>query len=360
MQIFHFEIIFVFNIANISQHYQMYLSIIVPVYNSEMYINTCLNSLLNQGLDTSEYEIIIINDGSTDGTKEIIESYATKYSNIYVYNQENKGIGATRNIGINLAKGDYIYFIDSDDYLLDDVLSNILSCALEHKLDIITFNSKTTTVSGLLNSSAILKKDEDLKIVNGIEYICNYNYRSEVWWYLMKKEFFETSNLVFAESRWLEDTIFTVTLILKASRIAHLPIDAHRYLTRRGSIMNNRDDEKYLTMIGNMRDVAIDYKPVVDDVASIKQSNTEVINRLKSKQQSFVFYMMIRMLKSTIKGREIGKILSSLKPVNAYPLNNFIKDKRNHIAHRVLARLFSVKPIFCLVFTIVNPILKRK
>ena len=86
----------------------MKLSIIIPVYNSEKYINNCLESLLAQEMLANEYEIIIVNDGSTDSSGLIVRNYTERHSNIHLFNQKNKGVGAARNRGIELAKGDYI------------------------------------------------------------------------------------------------------------------------------------------------------------------------------------------------------------------------------------------------------------
>lgn len=100
----------------------MKLSIIIPVYNSEKYITCCLESLLVQEMSANEYEIIIVNDGSTDSGGLIARDYTERHSNIHLFNQKNKGVGTARNKGIELAKGDYIYFIDPDDYIAINVL----------------------------------------------------------------------------------------------------------------------------------------------------------------------------------------------------------------------------------------------
>lgn len=91
------------------------VSIVIPVYNVESYLEECMESVINQSLD--DIEIICINDGSTDSSLKILERYESKYNNIIVINQENKGLSASRNIGIRKARGKYIYFLDSDDFI---------------------------------------------------------------------------------------------------------------------------------------------------------------------------------------------------------------------------------------------------
>src|SRR5699024_7703741 len=93
------------------------LSIIVPVYNTEKYIETCLESLLNQDIDKSMYEIICVNDGSTDGSLAILKEYAKQYDNVVLIDKENEGVSIARNIGLEKARGDYVWFIDADDWV---------------------------------------------------------------------------------------------------------------------------------------------------------------------------------------------------------------------------------------------------
>ena len=93
----------------------MKVSVIVPVYNTYDYLNKCLDSLVNQSF--KDYEIIIVNDGSTDDSEKIIKKYQKKYSNIKYYYKENGGLSSARNYGIKYANGDYIAFVDSDDYV---------------------------------------------------------------------------------------------------------------------------------------------------------------------------------------------------------------------------------------------------
>lgn len=107
----------------------MKLSIIIPVYNVELYVEKCLCSCAEQNLSPDEYEIIVINDGTKDNSLEIVEKVAKDYTNIFIYSQENKGLSATRNKGLSLAKGEYEWFVDSDDWIekncLKDIVSNI-------------------------------------------------------------------------------------------------------------------------------------------------------------------------------------------------------------------------------------------
>ena len=130
----------------------MKLSVIIPVYNSEKYLAQCLQSVCNQDLPRKDYEILVINDGSKDFSEGIIISFQQKYNNIIYINQENKGVSAARNAGLEQAKGDYITFIDSDDEIYENTLGCMYSYAVKNNLDLlypkITYISVEGNVTG--------------------------------------------------------------------------------------------------------------------------------------------------------------------------------------------------------------------
>ena len=114
------------------------ISIIIPVYNVEKYLRQCLDSVVNQTY--RNFEVVCVNDGSTDTSIEILQEYKKEYSNFRVYTQENKGLGITRNVGVSHATGDYLYFLDSDDYIEPDLIEELTKIITENKnIDIIKF-----------------------------------------------------------------------------------------------------------------------------------------------------------------------------------------------------------------------------
>ena len=123
-------------------------SIIVPVYKVEKYLPKCIDSLLNQDLAESDYEIILVDDGSPDRCGQICDEYADKYANIRVIHQHNGGLSAARNAGIKIARGKYIQFVDSDDYLEPNVLGMLLKRMETDQLDILRFNYQNVDEAG--------------------------------------------------------------------------------------------------------------------------------------------------------------------------------------------------------------------
>ena len=112
------------------------LSIVIPVYNTEKYLPSCLNSLLDQDLEATEFEIICVDDGSTDGCPTILDEYAEKYENIHVIHQKNGGCSLARNVGLSIVKGKYVWFVDSDDYVDKQCFGFLTKTMLETDADI--------------------------------------------------------------------------------------------------------------------------------------------------------------------------------------------------------------------------------
>ena len=337
----------------------MRLSIIIPVYNVEQYIAGCIQSLLNQGLSANDYEIIIVNDGSKDNSIGIAKQFQLNHVNVFVFDKENGGVGSARNYGIDVAKGTYIYFIDPDDYLANNTLKSILDCIEINDLQVLTFLSKGTIHSNLHESNTIISKDLSISKISGINYIGINGYKNEVWWYIIKKAFLKDIGLRFIEGRWMEDAIFTANLLTKAKKVGHLPIDTHRHVRVIGSAMTNKEPSHYLKVIYDNANAALVFKPLIEELKSNKE-NKACIERLKARQQSFVFFLMIRMLKSTIKLKEVKKVIVSMEAINAYPLCLFLGKDYNGFIYTLLVKLFNIKSIYYLVFIISNSMLKFK
>ena len=336
----------------------MKLSIIIPLFNSEIYLPICMDSVLRQDLDPDLYEVIIINDGSTDNSLKVANSYAERYHNISVVTKTNGGVGSARNEGLTLAKGDYIYFIDPDDYLADAVLPILLKTADDNNLDILTFASKSVEYGKLLNLHSIDKNVELSEITSGINYISNYKFQNEVWWYLIKRSFIEETELKFIEDRWMEDAILTAQLFTRAQKMATFPLDAHRHVIISSSAMKSKEPIHYLKVIDDNRNAAMVFESMIADL-EVKEVNKACIKRLRTRQQSFVFFMMVRMLKSTISLKNVKVSLDELSGTNAYPLTDFAGIDYQGFKYKLLTMLFNKKPVFYLLFRIFNPILKR-
>ena len=316
----------------------MLLSIIVPTYNVETYLANCLDSLVEQDLPTTVYEILVINDGSTDKSPEIAAAYEEKYEQIKVFNQENQGLSAARNQGLKLAKGQYVYFIDSDDYIARNTLDYALSMMQKHELDVLglrVMNTAELDVKEAKNYEVM--NTEALRITDGITYIAENRYLNNAWWYIIRRDYLVESGLIFPVGRFVEDANFTAQLIAGSSRIARSTLDFYRYVIRPDSIMRKRSKEHTLKMIGDYEKNVFDFETQLSRLRKNSHPNIELcLERLEARQQSFVFFLIVKCIKNQLKKSEIAPILDRLQTIGAYPMKKFISRDYNGISYRVL------------------------
>lgn len=213
------------------------VSIIVPVYNTEKYLKKCIDSMINQ--TEKDIEIIVINDGSKDNADDIIKSFVDK--RIKYIKKDNEGIGKTRNIGIKAAEGEYLMFIDSDDYIENDCIEKMYKKSMEDNLDILVSNfyedrnNNITEVKLETFKTASLK--EDPTIINKINLgPCNKIY---------KRDLIVDNNILFEEKLKYEDAPFVVKAFIKAQKIGKLDEALSHYVIHEKSETTIRDKRMF-------------------------------------------------------------------------------------------------------------------
>ena len=213
------------------------LSLILPVYNMAEYLAKCLDSVLRQGLREEEYEVVLVNDGSTDDSQAICERYVGEHANFRLINQENQGVAAARNKGIDNAQGKFIGFIDPDDYLLDNGLSIAFrKYADNDDFDLLHFYSSYDfwDVKPIVDEVEYRGTTYDLMLANG----CGLP--SFCWIYIYRKEFLDRHNICFKRYRVGEDQLFVSTVFLANPRYLSVKADIYRYVVRESSASTNR------------------------------------------------------------------------------------------------------------------------
>jgi glycosyltransferase involved in cell wall biosynthesis len=311
----------------------------------EVYLPKCLDSLVGQNLPDEEFEIIVVNDGSKDGTLKIANSYAHSYENIKVIDKKNAGVGAARNSGLDYAKGEYIYFLDPDDYLAKNVLKELVSILDENKLDILSFKSKNVYDDFCQESEKVKIPSVPLKVTDGIDYIASRRYANEIWWYIIKRDFITETGVRFIEGKWMEDAILTAELFCQAKRIAHIPEDVHRYRILPNSAMRNKSPEHYKKIIYDNANAAIVFYDLIKKVPKNHPKANACIHRLKTRQQSFVFFLLVRLMKSDISVDSMPAMLTKFQKVEAYPLHNFIGKDYKGLSYSILVHIFNRKKL---------------
>lgn len=215
----------------------MLLSLIVPVYNMEEYLARCLDSILRQGLNENEYEVILVNDGSTDSSKSICEQYTKVHENIHLINQPNSGVAIARNTGMSHATGKFIGFVDPDDYLLDNGLKVAFrKYADREDIDVIHFYSSYDfwDVKPIVDSVEYIGTTHDLLVAN------NGGLPSFCWIYIYRRDFLLQHNIKFKPYRVGEDQLFISTVFIANARYLSCKADIYRYVVRESSASTNR------------------------------------------------------------------------------------------------------------------------
>lgn len=215
------------------------ISFILPAYNVEKYIEACIFSIENQDIPMNQYEVIVVNDGSTDSTLEVVQKLTLLYSNIRVINQLNQGLSVARNNGLKEASGNYIWFVDSDDTISFNCLSSLISVMKTKNLDALAVGPS------IAFRQEFIKPFEEAQYVsavyNGLDFLLHSGlFVVGAWSYIFKKDFWITHNFSFYPKISYEDTQLIPYAIAQASRVASLTrFSCYNYIQRAGSIMNS-------------------------------------------------------------------------------------------------------------------------
>lgn len=244
----------------------MLLSIIIPVYNTCNFLEKCIRSCEQEFIDDI-YEIIVINDGSSDGSLNKILSLALEYANIKIINQENKGLSSARNVGLKVAIGDYIWFVDSDDWVNPNSLSIIYNNIYGKKVDCFVFRSVEVYGNNVIHKADDYSKYSN-QIISGKEFIrCRHSVcATAVIW---NKEFLKSNNLKFVNGIFHEDLEFTPRAYYLAKNI--LIVDDVLYYVRRSanSITQSVNDKKSYDLV----------ETVAYNLVSFVEKNVDVNDR---------------------------------------------------------------------------------
>ena len=213
------------------------LSIIIPFYNVEQYIAQCLDSVYHQDIPEEEYEVICVDDCSPDNSIAIVEEYAKKHDNlVIVRNQYNRKLGGARNAGMEVAKGEYIWFIDSDDFIEENCFKKLLSIAENEDLEMLHFN-----YAEYPNVMLPERRPDDTDVMTGTDMFFDsrfiwYHDLITAWRKLYKREFLIDNNIQFAEHIMFEDNDYAIIAFANAQRMKHISTSMYYYRNNPESI----------------------------------------------------------------------------------------------------------------------------
>lgn len=232
----------------------VFFSIIIPVYNVENYIEQCLESVVTQEFDS--FEVILVDDGSADSSGARCDVYAAQYPNVKVIHQENKGVSAARNIGLDTAVGEWVLFLDGDDWLASGMLEKLCEQIAEEDADLYSYNAYKADESGNVTEKMLFTPEnisvsfysENVRFRYITEELMQYKVGWEVCFRIFRRCLIKEKGICFRdrEEVFAEDYLFTFQYLLFAKKIKHLCSVYYFYRQREGSCMQNVDKSSVL------------------------------------------------------------------------------------------------------------------
>lgn len=330
------------------------ISFIIPVYNVDKFLARCLDSILDQEVSNDAYEIILVDDGSTDSSIEIAEQYQSRHAHISIYRQANSGQATARNRGIDLAKGEYIFFIDSDDFLIPGCLKRLLVVLSEEKtamqskfdnigVDVITFRSKEGWVTDeMLADLYALETHQSgylTRIYSGQEYIATFDYNHPVWWYLIRREYILSKGIRFAESTAIEDFPFTTEIFLGAKTVLQTEILAYYYAYNPDSTMRSSSPARAQRLLQGYLSSANSMRALIDQFSNVSSGCMDVLQRQHTGN----------IVRGIFHSLEHGSLVNtkSLIKMLVFPiaLPEWDRNRKSRLCYAVLNRVWLREPI---------------
>ena len=313
----------------------MKYSVIIPVYNVEKYIDRCLKSIISQNYD--DLEIIVIDNGSTDSSGSICDTYASEYSNISVYHIENHGVGAARNFGLSKARGEFIYFVDSDDYLVGNLFADFAD-KLVSDLDLVVFCYYNSFEEDLTEKSRTEKslpfkgnydKDGFIKIFKEL-FLSDMLYT--VWNKIYRREFLLENNLSFEQYELGEDVRFNLNVYRNVNRIFLSQDSYYVYVIgRKGSAMSSYNPKRIQYQLQELKMVdslLSDWYLDSFDLDQTIKARILMSNIYNISKQNTQFSSKVEYVKDICENKDIKSFIhteeNDLKPF----INYLLKQKR--------------------------------
>lgn len=261
---------------------EIFISVVIPVYNSELYIDECLQSILKQTI-VENIELICVNDGSSDSSLDILNMYKTKFPNMIIIDQKNAGSAIARNNGLQIANGEYVYFVDNDDYLANDnCLNELYSIAKKTSLDILNFNHLILKNNSLRKVSI---NRENNKIYIGKEYLSTAekgNITNTPWDKLLKGSYLKEINFAYTSGVISDDAESLLRLFYNAKKVSFIDNYAYVYRIRPNSVMTGEKTEKYIISTKKILETYTAYYKSEKDKGIKRFLKSLIFNRLLS------------------------------------------------------------------------------
>lgn len=311
------------------------LSVIIPMYNVEQYLEKCIDSVYNQGLEEEEFEVILVDDESPDNSLGVATILTKDKKNVTIISQKNKGLGGARNTGILCAAGRYVLFLDSDDWYLPNVFQNILNIAFENQLDILEFGAQGITPNGLIQYHSSTVSSE---ILDGITYYNSVRYMHSACNKLYSREFLVSHNLLFSEHIFIEDFEFNTRVFAVAKRVLATDFLVAQFLQSPNSITRNSDFVKRKKIVKDLIVVLAKAKDTYNDY--ILSDESKVHNYFKERLGFLNVNIFYQLFKNKATYKEMKKIKQNLIKQNLFYVDHYVFDRNKDWFRKIMIKNF--------------------
>ena len=304
------------------------ISVIIPIYNGEKYVKQALDSVINQTYNN--LEIIIINDGSTDNSLNIIKDYQSKDKRIVIIDKQNNGVSSARNDGIKKSSGKYIMFLDSDDYLDNDYIFNMYNCLIKNNSDVCMSGIRQFNENKTIRFKKYLNEDKKLYFNDILLDIINTNEFNTIFKYIIDSDIIKKNNILFDTTlKYAEDLKFAYTVLKNSKSIYHYNICGYNYRINPSSVTNNLNIDKLLKWY-------YDDVKVLNYIKENENNVDDIINNRIFTKVNYNLYIMCEV--KSVKYKEFKKIaldlLSDINNVDIKKINYL--NKLNTIRIKLL------------------------
>lgn len=312
------------------------ISIIIPAFNAEAFVENSIRSIVNSTAKSCNYEIIAVDDASTDNTLNILKKLAEEIPNLNVYFRHKAGPGGARNLGINYSKGKYLMFVDADDHINQKNLAHLINTLIWlYNTDIIGFDYKKCDKDGNLSDYRKNRLFPYCREMSGAEYMNQQSPESTLWGYLFKRRFLLDNTIKFIEKNIYEHEDFISRTFCLAETVVFLPVEIYYFHHDiENSLSNNKDPKKREQFIAN-------WFAILEELQQFgfMLSDAQAEKGLEIKLNNSAASMIKHLITSNFDTDFITYSISQLKEINLYPLNkSFAKGLNERIFTKITAR----------------------
>ena len=306
------------------EDYKYKLSIIVPIYNVEKYIVDCLDSILNSDLPKGEYEVVLVNDGTTDNSGEIAKKYATNHSDFKYVEQENQGLSVARNTGIEVCAGEYIWFVDSDDKLYSNIGHLISLIEQYNKPDLLSFGLELRNYSDnkFVGLGSTHQEVPHNRVIIGRDAVIAGFMPSSICTFIIKRSLLINNSIKFYPGIAHQDAEMSYRMVSLAKSAVFIDYCYYIYCLHENSITCTSDLKKKKKLLLDDIIVAHSFKQFAEKMQS---TDKELSDKIFAHSQSMVFGILMTMFKKRKIWKEVKineEILTALKEKSLYPIHN--------------------------------------